>query len=74
MKSEAWDWLSPRLHEIVALRRGDAIPVDHRPATVNELLDLFEEKHGRTLDPQTLRTDKSSLKHARQAFGDRHPD
>lgn len=73
-KTAARDWLDTKTKEVAALRRGDLIPVSHRPTTVDALLDVFIEKHGRTLDPQTLRTDKSSLKHARQAFGDRHPD
>src|SRR5262245_9206559 len=73
-KTAARDWLARKMDEVEALRRGDAIPVAHRPATVDALLDLFIEKHGRTLDPGTLRTDKSALKHARKTFGDRHPD
>ncbi len=73
-RTAARKWLDDKVEEVVALRRGDSIPVSHRPATVDELLDVFEAKHGRTLDPATLRTDKSSLKHARRAFGKRHPD
>jgi integrase len=73
-KTAAREWLDAKLDEIQALRDGAAIPVSHRPTSVNALLDMFEDKHGRTLDPLTLRTDKSSLKHARRAFGDRHPD
>jgi hypothetical protein len=41
---------------------------------VNVLLDSFEARHGATLDPLTLRTMRSQLKHARATFGDRHPD
>lgn len=73
-ESAAWKWLDEKLDEVRALRSGEAIPVSHRPSTVNELLDVFEDKHGRNLDPATLRTDKSALKHARKAFGERHPD
>lgn len=73
-KTAARKWLDGKIDEITALRRGDAIPISHRPATVNALLDVFIDKHGRTLDPLTLRTDVSMLKHARRAFGDRHPD
>lgn len=73
-KSAARTWLDDKMEEVAALRRGDLPPVTHRPRTVNELLDVFVEKHGRNLDPLTLRTDKSSLKHARRAFGERHPD
>jgi integrase len=73
-KTEARDWLDDKMKEITALRRGDAIPLSHRPSTVSALLDLFEEKHGCNLDPATLRTVKSCLKHARREFGDRHPN
>lgn len=73
-KTAAREWMDDQVKEVAALRRGDLIPVSRRPSTVNALLDVFIEKHGRNLDPQTLRTDKSSLKHARAAFGTRHPD
>ena len=48
--------------------------MSHRPRTVSELLDTFEEKHGANIDPATLRTVKSCLRHARREFGTRHPD
>lgn len=70
----AWKWLDAKVGEIVALRRGELIPVAHRPGTVAALLDLFEEKHGRNIDPATLRTVKSCLRHARREFAERHPD
>jgi integrase len=73
-KSEAGDWLDRKLDEVQALRRGDRVPVSHRPRTIDELLDLFLEKHGRTVDPATLRTNTARLRRAREAFGDRHPD
>lgn len=71
-KTAAREWLDDQVKEVSALRRGVLLPA-HRPQTVNELLDVFVDKHGHTLDPQTLRIDKSSLNHARNAFGDRPP-
>jgi integrase len=38
------------------------------------LLDLFLERHGRTVDAATERKLRAQLKHARTSFGDRHPD
>jgi integrase len=73
-RTEAREWLRDQLDEVHALRRGDAIPVSHRPTTVAALLDAFEERHAQNVDPATLRTDRSSLKHARRGFGTRHPD
>jgi integrase len=73
-RSTAREWLDDQVKEIAALRRGDLIPVSHRPQTVADLLDTFEKRHGVNIDPATLRTLKSQLKHARAAFGDRHPD
>src|SRR4051794_11085909 len=73
-KTAAREWLNGKLDEVVALRRGDAIPVAHRPRTVSALLDIFEERHGKNIDPATLRTVKSCLRHARGEFGGRHPD
>ncbi|MGZ4334196.1 MAG: tyrosine-type recombinase/integrase [Gaiellaceae bacterium] len=49
-------------------------PLLRWPREPAQLLDVFVDKHGRNLDPATLRTDKSALKHARRVFGDRHPD
>src|SRR5919201_2905584 len=73
-RTAARDWLDDRIKEVAALRRGDLIPVAHRPQTVTGLLDLFEERHGQNIDPATLRKLQAQLKHARAAFGDRHPD
>jgi integrase len=73
-KSEAGDWLRRRLDEVLALRRGELIAVEHRPQTVAALLDLFLERHGATVDGATKRKLKQQVKHARAAFGDRHPD
>jgi integrase len=74
-KSEAGEWLSRKLDEITALRRGDTfVAARNRPQTVDALLDLFLERHGRTVDPATERKLKAQLKHARATFGERHPD
>jgi integrase len=73
-KTAARDWVDDQVKEVLALRRGDLIPVAHRPQTVTALLDTFEARHGATVDSATLRTLKSRLKHARSTFGDRHPD
>lgn len=73
-KTAAADWLDKQLDEIEALRRGELIPAAERPGTVDELLDLFLDKHGRTVDPATKRKLDAQLKRARSEFGDRHPD
>lgn len=73
-RTAARDWVDQRMSEVAALRRGESIPVNHRPTTVNALLDEFEARHGRTVDPATLRKLRAQLRHARTVFGDRHPD
>jgi integrase len=73
-KTAAADWLDNRAKEVAALRRGDLIPIAHRPQTVDNLLDAFLERHGTTIDPATLRKLKAQLKHPRATFGGRHPD
>jgi len=73
-KTAAQDFLGRKVDEVAALRRGDLLPHADRPATVDALLDLFLEKHGRTVDPATLRNLTTQLKKARGEFGTRHPD
>lgn len=73
-KTAAREWLDNQLDEVLALRRGDLIPIAHRPQTVDELLDSFLERHGATVDPATKRKLAGQLKHPRKTFGDRHPD
>jgi integrase len=73
-KTAALDYLQTKADEVSALRRGDLIPTSHRPQTIDQLLDTFQERHGATIDPATLRTLKARLKHARDRFGDQHPD
>ena len=73
-KTAAQEFLNRKVEEVAALRRGDILPVAARPATVDALLDLFEEKHGRTVDPATKRNLTTQLRKARAEFGTRHPD
>jgi integrase len=73
-KTEAEDWMSRKAEEVAALRRGDLLAPDERPATIDTLLDLFLEKHGRTVDPATEYALRSRLRKARAEFGTRHPD
>jgi integrase len=74
-KTQASEWLDGILHDVEARRRGETfIPARDRPQTVQELLDLFLERHGRTVDANTTRKLTAQLKHARATFRDRHPD
>jgi integrase len=73
-KSAARDWLAGKVDEVSALRRGEAIPASERSQTVDSLLDVFIDKHGRTVDRATKAKLTAQLKHARSEFGDRHPD
>ena len=74
-KTAAGDWLGDKLEEVAALR-GGASPVRavQRPQTVDALLDLFLDKHGRTVDPATKRNLTTQLRKARSEFGDRSPN
>jgi integrase len=74
-KSEAREWVDNKVEGVASLRRGDTfIPASRRPQTVEALLDVFLERHGRTIDPSTEKKLRAQLKRAREAFGDRHPD
>jgi hypothetical protein len=73
-RTAARDWLDDRIDEVSALRRGDLLPTRDRPATIETLLDLFLDKHGRTVDPSTKRTLETRLRYARAEFGVRDPD
>jgi integrase len=73
-KTAARAFAARKADEVVALRRGDALPAEHRPQTVATLLDGFLERHGATVDPATLRKLTAQLKQPRTVFGDRHPD
>jgi hypothetical protein len=54
-KTAAADWLDDRTKDVLASRRGERIPVSHRPATVDALLGAFLERHGATVDTATKR-------------------
>jgi hypothetical protein len=73
-RREAADFLDGILDEVEGLRRGDILPVGDRPATVDLLLDVFLDKHGRSVDPATKRKLTAQLRKARSTFGVRHPD
>jgi integrase len=73
-KTEARAFVERQAAEVLALRRGDLIPSEHRPQSVAALLDLFLERHGATVDPATRRKLERQLKHPRATFGERHPD
>jgi integrase len=73
-RSAAGEWLDRKVEEVAALRRGDLLPVSHRPQTVDALVDTFLERHGRTVDSATKRKLTAELRQARAEFGRRHPD
>jgi integrase len=73
-QTSAEKWLRDKVDEVAGLRRGDAIPHRDRPQTVDELLDVFLDKHGRTVDPATVRVLTARFRKARHEFGDRQPD
>jgi hypothetical protein len=52
-RADAADFLDSLLNEVEALRRGDVLPAADRPDTVDALIDLFLDKHGRTVNPAT---------------------
>lgn len=74
LRGDAAEFLDGLLDEVKALRRGEVLPAGDRPGTVDALLDLFLDKHGRTVDPATKRKLTAQLHKARGEFGDRHPD
>lgn len=73
-KTAAREFLKAELDRVGRLRRGEEMPAADRPATVDVLLDLFLEKHGRTIDPATTGKLTTQLKKARAEFGERGPD
>jgi integrase len=70
----AREFLDEQLAEVDAIRGGGRAAPEERPATVDDLLDVFLAKHGARIDPATKRKLESQLKHARKSFGDRRPD
>lgn len=73
-KTSAREWVDREVAQVEALARGEVVPSRDRPQTVDALLDVFLERHGRTIDPATKRKLTTQLRHARTTFGPRHPD
>ena len=73
-RSAAREFVEAKADGVLALRRGDLVPTRDRPETVEALLDLFLEKHGRVVDPATKRKLTAQLRKAREEFGERQPD
>lgn len=73
-RTAALGWLDSKTKDVAALRRGEILPVRDRPQTVDDLLDLFLDKHGRKVEASTKRNLTTQLRKARREFGDRHPD
>jgi integrase len=73
-KTHARDWVDDKVDEIAALRRGDHLPAGERSQTVDELIEVFLDKHGRTIDAATKRKLTAQLRKAGAEFGDRNPD
>ena len=70
----AREFLDAKIAETTAVSNGTAVATADRPATVDELLDVFLDKHGAKVDPATKRKLETQLKHARHEFGERQPD
>jgi integrase len=70
-KTEAGDWLSPKIDEIRALRRGE-IPTSDKIPTVNELVVDYLASH--EVDPATTKKLCYELAHATRAFDGRKID
>ena len=70
----AREFLDAKIAETDAILNGSAVTATERPATLDELLDLFLDRHGRTVDPATKKRLTIDLRHARRAFGTRPPD
>jgi integrase len=73
-QTAAESWLRTKVDEVAQLRLGYLLPTRNRPQTVDALLDVFLEKHGRTLDSLTVRKMTAQFRKARAEFGQRHPD
>jgi integrase len=72
-RNDANDFLDTKVEEVEAVRSGDLVAARDRPRTVDELLDRFLDKHGRTVDPATARKLETQLRKARAEFADRDP-
>jgi integrase len=77
-RTDAGAWVDDRVDGVEEARGGgDAAPAVRAPRraeTLDELIDVFLEKHGRTVDAATKRKLTAQLRKARDEFGDRHPD
>lgn len=73
-KTAATDHAKAEVEKVAKIRSGEIAPDSERPTTVDELLDLFLERHGSRVDPATKRTLVTRLKLARPTFGTRKPD
>ena len=72
-KSAATAYLREQTELVEAIRRGEILAPSRQPATLNTLLDLFLDKHGRTVDSSTKAKLTAQLRKARNEFGDRRP-
>ncbi len=70
-KTDAADWLTDKVREVAALRRGD-LPAPGTIPTVTELVDGYLASH--EVDPATTSKLKYELAHAKREFGDRRID
>lgn len=61
------------LDRMIAEASSGGPVTNERAATVDDLLDVFLERHGRTIDPATRGKLTAQLKHARTSFGSRDP-
>ena len=73
-KREAQAYATKMATDVRKVKRGEKAAEHDRPATVNALLDMFLDRHGRTIDPATERKLRQQLKHARSTFGSRNPE
>src|SRR6059058_343401 len=62
-KRDAEKYAKTQAAEVAGIRSGKIAP--DRPETVEALVDIFLEKHGRTVDVATERKLRQQLKHVR---------
>ena len=70
----AREFLDEKVAETDAILNGTAVAAAERPASLDELFDVFLDRHGRTVDPATKRKLTADLRCARRAFGTKPPD
>jgi integrase len=71
-KTSARAFLKDEVVKVAKQRKGEVAP--DAPETVDALLDIFLERHGRTVDVATEQRLCQELKLARKTFGTRKPD